>query len=69
MDGLKGVVPDSCGEKPKPDAQGAMFFEPLSVPCEGCRTGDIRSHNGTYCLIKDWGDDYPQPRKREKKIR
>ena len=54
MDGLKGVVPDSCGEKPKPDAQGAMFFEPLSVPCEGCRTGDIRSHNGTYCLIRDW---------------
>ena len=54
MDGLKGVVPDSCGEKPKPDSQGAMFFEPLSVPCEGCRTGDIRSHNGTYCLIRDW---------------
>ena len=52
MDGLKGVVPDSCGEKP--DEQLTLFGPPDLVPCEGCRTGDIHRHNGTYCLIRDW---------------
>lgn len=52
MDGLKGVVPDSCGEKP--EQQLNLFEEPKMKPCEGCRTGDIRHHNGTYCLIRDW---------------
>lgn len=53
MDGLKGVIPGSCGERRTvvPD----LFGETETVTqCEGCRTGNIRSHNGTYCLIKDW---------------
>ena len=49
MDGLKGVVPASCGVKPY---RQDMFQ--LPVPCEGCRTSDIRAHNGTYCFIRDW---------------
>lgn len=52
MDGLKGVVPETCGEKP--DSQLSLFDEPRMVACEGCRTGDIRHHNGTYCLLRDW---------------
>ena len=51
MDGLKGVVPDSCGDK----IDDHNFFGYVNiVPCEGCRTGDIRKHNGTCCLIRDW---------------
>ncbi len=55
MDGLKGVVPNSCGDKPS--AQQALFDfdEPKLIPCAGCKSGDIRLHNGTYCLIRDWG--------------
>ena len=52
MDGLKGVVPESCGEKP--GLQMEFFGETRLIPCEGCRTGDMRRHNGTYCLLRDW---------------
>ena len=53
MDGLKDVVPGTCGDKSSP--QLSMFDEPELLPCKGCKTGDIRLHNGTYCLIRDWG--------------
>ena len=53
MDGLKGVVPGTCGDKPSP--QLSMFDEPELLPCKGCKTGDICLHNGTYCLMRDWG--------------
>lgn len=54
MDGLKGVVPDSCGERRTIVTD--LFGETEHVSqCEGCKTGDIRKHNGTYALIKDWG--------------
>ncbi len=47
MDGLKGVVPCSCGVV-------HSLFGPQEEPCEGCQDGNIKHHNGTYCLIKDW---------------
>ena len=54
MDGLKGVIPDTCGERRTVVAD--LFGETEVVTqCEGCKTGDIRRHNGTYALIKDWG--------------
>lgn len=52
MDGLKCVVPNSCGMKPS--AQQALFDEPELIPCEGCKTGNMHKHNGIYCKIKDW---------------
>lgn len=54
MDGLKGVVPDSCGDKPS--IQPSLFDvgEPELIPCQGCKSGNIRLHNGTYCLVRDW---------------
>ncbi|MDE5740800.1 MAG: restriction endonuclease subunit M [Bacteroidaceae bacterium] len=53
MDGLKGVVPDSCGERRTVVTD--LFGETEHInQCEGCKTGDIRKHNGTYALIKDW---------------
>ena len=55
MDGLKGVVPDSCGDKV--EIEQTLFDGPIErvTPCEGCAKDDIRRHNGTYCLIRDWG--------------
>lgn len=52
MDGLKGVVPHSCGTKRS--AQLRLFGEPELCPCRGCLNGDIKQHNGTYCTIRDW---------------
>lgn len=60
MDGLKGVVPCSCGVKPS--AQLTMFGGQEMLPCEGCRTGDIRRHNGKYCIIHDWSARPPRDR-------
>lgn len=53
MDGLKGVVPNSCGERRTviPDLFGER--EEISQ-CEGCLKNNIRKHNGIYCIIKDW---------------
>ena len=52
MDGLKCVIPDSCGLKPS--KQQVLFDEPDLTPCEGCKTGNMHRHNGIYCRIKDW---------------
>ena len=53
MDGLKGVVPDSCHE-----VKSAMsLFDESEVEthqCPGCEKNDIRQHNGQQCLIMDW---------------
>lgn len=60
MDGLKGVVPDSCrGEAftTELDFFGNEIRIPVSSPCAGCQQNDIRCHNGTYCLICDWAND------------
>lgn len=54
MDGLKGVIPNSCTEQK--NLEGGMFDEPKIniVPCSGCKNGDIHTHNGKYAIIKDW---------------
>lgn len=53
MDGLKGVVPGTCGERRQIVAD--LFGETEVVSqCDGCKNGDIRRHNGSYCLIRDW---------------
>lgn len=53
MDGLKGVVPNSCGEHRT--VVYDLFGETETIShCEGCKSGDIKKHNGTYALIKDW---------------
>lgn len=54
MDGLKGVIPNSCctKEEHKPDLLLGDIV--TKVVCEGCAKGNIRKHNGIYCKIKDW---------------
>ena len=54
MDGLKGVVPGSCGDRVT--TEYTLFGEIEHVEkCEGCEKDDIYKHNGIYCRIKDWG--------------
>lgn len=57
MDGLKGVVPDSCHTQT--EVSGGLFEERTErvIPCPGCEKDDIRHHNGFYCLIRDWPND------------
>ena len=57
MDGLKGVVPDSCHDKI--EVSGGLFEERKEriIPCLGCEKDNIRQHNGIYCLIRDWPND------------
>lgn len=66
MDGLKGVIPDSCGERRTIVAD--LFGETETVSqCEGCRAGNIREHNGTYALIADWPKDVSTSQVRPRK--
>ena len=52
MDGLKGVIPNTCGQ---PQIEHGLFGDQIvERTCEGCRTGNIHSHNGIKCLIRDW---------------
>ena len=57
MDGLKGVVPDSCRNGVTEKIQTLFGEEEQVVHCAGCQQDDIRKHNGTYCLIRDWAND------------
>ena len=53
MDGLKGVIPNSCGER-RTVVTDLFGTTEVVKQCEGCRTGNIREHNGIYALIRDW---------------
>ena len=59
MDGLRGVVPNSC----KPDIEWAEdLFEATSSirPCPGCAQGNsYEKHTGIYCMIRDWSEVDP----------
>lgn len=70
MDGLRGVVPESCHDE---DDTQLDFFAPDAAartrPCPGCASGDIRRHNGTQCLLRDWGVRDPDTGENHRKIR
>ena len=68
MDGLKGVIPNSCGERRTIVADLFGTREEVSQ-CEGCQKDDIRRHNGIYCQIKDWRAKDPKTGKMGKRIR
>lgn len=66
MDGLKGVIPNSCGERRTVVAD--LFGETEIVKqCDGCKNGNIREHNGTYALIVDWPNDITTSQVKHKK--
>ncbi len=68
MDGLKGVVPESCGERVRKEKELFGTVE-RRKPCEGCLKNDINKHNGIYCIIKDWRTKDKTTGKKGKKIR
>jgi hypothetical protein len=56
MDGLKGVIPNSCKKK---TIETTSLFGDAVIKyemCEGCKKDDIYRHNGIYSLIKDWNN-------------
>ena len=54
MDGLKGVIPFSCGEIKTKTVNLFGEEETDNSFCKGCLSGNIFEHNGIYCLIMDW---------------
>ena len=65
MDGLKGVVPNSCTDT----VESSLFGDEMRKPCKGCIDGGFHNHTGIYCLIKDWRAKDPETQKKGKKIR
>ena len=53
MDGLKMVVPNSCGKK-KTTNVTIFGDEEIIEECYGCAKNDIHRHNGLYCKVMDW---------------
>ncbi len=54
MDGLKGVIPNSCKSFIKESIDLFGEVTSSSEECEGCKKGDYHRHNGIYCKIKNW---------------
>lgn len=69
MDGLKGVIPNSCGEKIETNVNLFGETERTKKLCEGCQKEDILRHNGIYCLVKDWANLDLKTGKKGRKIR
>ena len=67
MDGLKGVVPDSCHEET--EMVDLFSGEGKVKPCQGCVDGGYYHHNGIYCLLRDWGVKDPLTGENNRKIR
>lgn len=59
MDGLKGVIPNSCHDDVHIEPSLFGDGEEVRIPCKGCETDDIRRHNGIYCKIMDWETGKP----------
>jgi hypothetical protein len=69
MDGLKGVTPNSCDIK---RTESTTLFGDVEVnidQCEGCVKDNIKKHNGTYCIIKDWSNKDLEYGKEGRKIK
>jgi hypothetical protein len=69
MDGLKSVIPNSCGHKTETSVNLFGETETKHTFCEGCEKGNIRKHNGIYALIKDWSNKDSKTGKTGRKIR
>ena len=57
MDGLKGVIPNSCHNVETKNLYGDIEI----FPCPGCKSNNIHKHNGIPVLVKSWytGKRYP----------
>jgi len=69
MDGIKGVIPNSCQQR---DVTVKTLFggeETKNISCPGCADENIYTHNGVYCLVKDWSGTDPSTGKKGRKTR
>ena len=69
MDGLKGVIPNTCTNRVETTVNLFGERETKQVVCEGCEKNNISKHNGTYCLIKDWSNKDLKTGKTGRKIK
>lgn len=69
MDGLKGVIPNSCGSKITASENLFGDIEIKTEECIGCAKDNIKKHNGIYCLIKDWNNKDLKTGKKGRKIK
>jgi len=69
MDGLKGVIPNSCNDKIIKTENLWGEIEITKTSCKGCKKYDINKHNGIYCLIKDWANKDLETGKKGRKIK
>lgn len=69
MDGLKGVIPNSCGRITTTKTDLFGYETTLSNFCRGCMEDNIKRHNGTYALIKDWNTKDPNTGKKGRIIK
>lgn len=54
MDGLKGVIPDSCKKTINVCADLFGNKKEEIRECNGCKTNNYFTHNGIYCKIMEW---------------
>jgi hypothetical protein len=66
MDGIKCVIPNSCKTETKEIEDLFGSITSFSIECEGCKTSNIKKHNGTYSVIKDWSQQDTQSQKKKK---
>ena len=59
MDGLKGVIPNTCHDDVQVEESLFGDAEEIRIPCKGCESDDIRRHNGIYAKIMDWETGKP----------
>ena len=69
MDGLKGIVPNTCGAITITEKDLFGKTQTKNTFCPGCLDNNIFRHNGIYCLIKDWSNKDPKTGKTGRKIR
>lgn len=69
MDGVKMVIPNSCGNVTTVKQNLFGDIERLIQPCEGCLKDNMRKHNGIYCLLKDWNNKDLKTGKKGRKIK
>ena len=69
MDGVKGIIPNSCGSKIIENKTLFGETEKSIVSCEGCLKENIHKHNGVYCFIKEWNDNDLNLGPKENKIK
>jgi len=56
MDGLKGIVPNSCFSNKLEAINLFNETESNTIDCPGCINDALANHSGIYCLIKDWSN-------------